>query len=67
MTSPHTDWMVLGGIRELMVRFSLMVAAVDRAILSGHVIHVFPLGREFERKEDFSLQRKLPLPQELYE
>ena len=28
------------GIRELMVRFSLMVGAVDRAILSGHVIHV---------------------------
>ena len=32
--------MVLGGIRELMVRFLLMVAAVDRAILSGHVIHM---------------------------
>ena len=32
--------MVGRGIRSLLIRFSLIVAAVDRVILSGHVVHV---------------------------
>ena len=32
------------GIQSLLVRFSLIVAAVDRVLLSGHVIHVTDLA-----------------------
>ena len=32
------------GIKTLLVRFSLMVASVERAVLSGHVVHVTDLA-----------------------